>query len=67
MAMTEYPDAIAPLGPIKTKTIWRYEHETATSGEGYFPWGEYYVDQYGNEYNSVSHVLRCAVAKSILP
>ena len=59
--MDTYTTAEAPLGPIKTKTIWRFEPETATSGEGYFPWGEYYVDQYGNEYNSVEHVALCAV------
>ena len=57
--------ADAPLGPIKTEIIWRFEPETATSGEGYFPWGEYYIDQYGNEYNSIEHVALCAVMEAL--
>lgn len=41
---------VAPLGPIKAIGIWKFV---------------YYVDRYGNEYNSVKHVAFCAVMEAL--
>lgn len=54
--------AEAPLGPIKRQEIWTFTAGGPYHDEGYLPTGEYcYVDQYGNEYNSIEHVALCAV------
>lgn len=63
--MPAIPHCDAPLGPIRTETIWKWVPGGPTSDEGYEPWDYYYVDQYGNEYNSVEHVALCAVAKEL--
>lgn len=56
----------APLGPIKEMDIWKYTMGGPHHSEGYDTTGEYYyVDQYGNEYNSVEHVALCAVMKAL--
>ncbi len=52
----------APLGPVKREEIWQFTPGGPYCDEGYIPTGEYYyVDQYGNEYNSIEHVALCAV------
>lgn len=55
----------APLGPIQYMGYWKYQR-TSTSGHG----GnvlecDYYLDQLGRDYNSIEHVLRCAIAKEL--
>ncbi len=41
---------MAPLGPIRTIQT---------------PVQRYYLDQMGNEYNSIEHILLCAVSKAL--
>jgi len=44
----------APLGPVREKPA-------IVAGKD----ATYYLDQMGNEYTSVSHVLRCAIVKAL--
>lgn len=58
---------MAPLGPITRLEHWAYNRGYQADDEGYEMIGYYWLDEIGNEYVSIEHVLRCAVAKSILP
>lgn len=55
----------APLGPIKEHARWIRVPDGPYNHEGWGIDGTYYTDQYGNEYNSVEHVLRCAIAEAL--
>lgn len=54
----------SPLGPIRELIHWRRIPGTSSYHEGKEA-TYYYVDQVGNEYNSVGHLLRCAIAKEL--
>lgn len=53
--MNDYPDAEAPLGPIRWHPVYVWH-------PGYQGDDEYFTDQLGNEYNSVA---LCAVAAAL--
>lgn len=63
--MTEYPDATAPLGPIDQYDHWVRVPDGPYNLEGWDIEATWYTDQYRNEYNSVEHVLRCAIAEAL--
>ncbi len=54
----------APLGPITYHEQWVRIHGTSShhAGKEHI---EYWLDQYGNEYVSIEHLLRCAIAKEL--
>lgn len=55
----------APLGPIRAREIWRRVPGNPSHHEGKEYMGTYYLDATGNEYNSIEHLLRCAIAKEL--
>lgn len=55
----------APLGPITQRDKYRTVYGNSSHHEGKEYWYTYYVDQYRNEYASVEHLLRCAIAKEL--
>ncbi len=55
----------APLGPIRAREYWRRIPGNSSHHEGKEYMYTYYTDQYRNEYNSIEHVLRCAIAKEL--
>lgn len=55
----------APLGPIKQHDRWVRVPNGPYNHEGWDIDGTYFTDQYRNEYNSIEHVLRCAIAKEL--
>lgn len=63
--MTDYPNALPPLGPITTYEERIRVRPSQTTGEGGWLDATYYLDERCNEYTSVGHVLRCAVAKEL--
>lgn len=53
----------APLGPIKRHEEWFLHRGGPYNDEGYVLDNIYYLDELGNEYIDVEHVLRCAIGK----
>lgn len=65
MTLEPYPNAKAPLGPITEKPVW-YRKPPSSSDHGGWDYDEtYFLDQTGLDYNSIEHVLRCAIAKEL--
>jgi len=54
----------APLGPITYHEQWKRVPTNSSHLEGK-EHIEYWLDQYRNEYSSIEHVLRCAIAKEL--
>lgn len=54
----------APLGPITYHEEWKRIRGTYSHHEGK-EHIEFWLDQYRNEYSSIGHVLRCAIAKEL--
>lgn len=55
----------APLGPIVYHGHWVWQRASSSGHGGNVLENNYYTDQYGNEYNSIEHVLRCAIGKEL--
>jgi len=55
----------APLGPITTHEQWYRKRSSSSDHGGWDSHGTYYLDQLGRDYNSIEHVLRCAIAKEL--
>lgn len=56
---------MAPLGPVTRHEHWVYNRGYQADDEGYEMIGYYWLDEMRHEYNSIEHVLRCAVAKAL--
>jgi hypothetical protein len=56
---------MAPLGPITRHLHWVRVYDGAYRSEGWELDATTYRDQLGREYNSIEHVLRCAIAKEL--
>lgn len=66
MTLQEYPAAMAPLGPIDQYDHWvRTRPDRHNTGGDWTIDATYFTDKYRNEYNSVEHVARCAIAKEL--
>lgn len=56
---------MAPLGPVTRYEHWVYNRGYQADDEGYEMISYYWLDEMRHEYNSIEHVLRCAVARAL--
>jgi hypothetical protein len=56
---------MSSLGPITTKHLWYRKRPSSSDHGGWDIWDTHYLDKLGNQYTSVEHVLRCAIAKEL--
>lgn len=56
---------VAPLGPIRYMGVWVWQRASSSGHGGHVLECDYYLDVIGNDYNSIEHVLRCAIAKEL--
>lgn len=51
---------MSPLGPIRQKEMWYRDRN-----DNWDSHGTIYLDELGNEYSSLSHLIKCAIAKEL--